>query len=239
MPDLSQLLDVQDLDRACDKLHAQRRDLPERTSLEDCHQRAAALDAAHAELLAQRQELGRREHQLGAEVAEVARKAKEVEDTLYSGTITATKELEAHQEEIRLMREKQGVLEEGEMELLEQIDASEAEADENRSARDGCDQEAAALEAEISKQEQEIDSELAQLGEQRSERASGLPAEILADYERIRAKERMHGRGAAQLGKGNCDGCRVKLPVLEYNKMRAQPEDALIHCTSCGRVLVR
>jgi predicted nucleic acid-binding Zn-ribbon protein len=222
-----------------DKLRDQRRDLPERAALSECEARAAALDAEHGELQQSREALGRQEHQLGAEVAEVAAKARKVEDTLYSGTINATKELEAHQEEIRLLREKQGELEEAEMELLEQIEAGEAAAAENRAARGSCDEEASRLGKEIARQEGEIDAEIARLTEQREALATGIPGEILTTYERIRAKERMHGRAAARLGEGNCEGCRVKLPVLEYKKMKAQPDDALIVCTSCGRVLVR
>jgi predicted nucleic acid-binding Zn-ribbon protein len=38
---------------------------------------------------------------------------------------------------------------------------------------------------------------------------------------------------------GGCGGCRMRLPVIEYNRMKAEPEDALIACTHCGRVLVR
>ena len=162
-----------------------------------------------------------------------------MEDTLYSGTLTATKELEAHQEELRVLREKQSELEENEMEILEQIEELEAETAANRESRQACDADAAALEAAIAKAEGEIDGELAKLAERRGGPAGGLPAPVLADYDRLRGRERLRGRAAAELAGGVCGGCRVKLPVLENSRIQAEAWDAVVHCTGCGRLLVR
>lgn len=151
----------------------------------------------------------------------------------------APKELEALQEEIRLQRERQSGLEEQEMELLEEIDGTEGEMAENRAAHDRSTTEASDLEAAIRQAEEEIDAELVQLAEQRGGQAGGVPPAILAEYDRLRAKGKPATRHAAQLGKGSCGGCRIKLPVLEYQKLKAQPEDAVISCVQCHRVLVR
>ena len=66
-----------------------------------------------------------------------------------------------------------------------------------------------------------------------------MPAAILAEYARLRTRDRLAGRAAAPLEQGSCGGCRVKLPVLDYNTMKAKPADALLLCPRCGRVLVR
>ena len=239
MGDIRALLEVQDLDLEADKLRRQRETLPERAALTASLDRATALDTGHAEMMEKRQALSRSEQQLGAEVSEVAAKAKEVEDTLYSGTLTATKELEAHQEELRLEREKQSALEEQEMEVLEQIESLEAEADENRKTREACDVETAGIREAIAKAEAEIDDALGQLAERRSAPAVNVPAEVLTEYERLRGQEKLRGRAAGELAKGMCGACRMKLPVLEYSRMKGEPEEALITCTHCGRVLVR
>jgi len=236
---LSLLLEVQELDLASDRLVAQRAGLPERTRLVACQEQARALDRTHEALGVQRKQLDRAEHGLGGEVAEVAAKAKEVEDTLYSGKIKAPKELEAVQEELRLFRQRQSELEEKELELLEQIELLESERSENRSLRAQTESQAAQLEAAIRKAEGEIDAELAKLAEARALKAPSVPATILSEYERIRPKERLLGRGAAPLLDGSCGGCHVELPILEYDRMKAQPEDALLRCVQCKRVLVR
>ena len=44
---------------------------------------------------------------------------------------------------------------------------------------------------------------------------------------------------AAELTEKGCSGCKMALPRLEMQVMRDQPEDALLRCENCGRVLVR
>lgn len=239
MPRLSPLLEVQDLDLSCDRLSARRRDLPERAALVQSHAQAVSLDEAHASLLERREALARSEHDLEGEVTAVAAKAKEVEDNLYSGKVTVAKELEGLQEEIRVLRVKQGGLEEREMELLEEIDTVEGEMAENRGARSRSDVETGEFEAAIRKAEGEIDAEVARLSEQRGGVREGIAPAILAEYDRLRGKERLAGRAAAALADGSCGGCRERLPVLEYTRMKAEPADALLCCGRCGRVLVR
>jgi len=239
VPSLSQLLDVQDLDLSSDQLHERRRTMPEREALRASHTEAAALDEAHTALIERRETLSNTEHDLGSEVATVAAKAKEVEDALYSGSVKVPKELEALQEELRLLRARQSGIEEQEMELLEEIELCDGEIVENRSAHTGAEARAAELEAAIRAAETEIEAELTQVAARRGAESSHVPAPILAEYDRLRGKERMAGRAAARLADGSCQGCRVKLPVLEYNRMKAEPEDTLLCCVHCGRVLVR
>jgi predicted nucleic acid-binding Zn-ribbon protein len=236
---LSPLLEVQDLDLAGDLLKLRRRDLPEREALRLCQARKAPLDEAHAALVDLRASLRLSEHGIGAEVAEMATRISAVEHTLYAGTVRVSKELMALQEEIRLLRQKQSGLEEQEMELLEEIDRTETEMAENRALRKQTDAETDALTAAIRGAEAAIDAELALLGEQRRALIDGIPPGILAEYERLRTRERLAGRAAVPLRDGSCGGCRMKLPVLEYNQMKARPEDALLCCVHCSRVLVR
>jgi len=158
---------------------------------------------------------------------------------LYSGSVKIPKELETLQEEIRLIRVRQSRLEEQEMELLEQMEQTDAEIEANRAERAERGDIGSALEATIGAAETEIEAELSVLAGKRAEMAAGIPAQILDTYDRLRENVRLAGRAAASLAGGSCGGCHVKLPVLEYNRMKAQPPDALVCCVYCGRVLVR
>jgi len=91
----------------------------------------------------------------------------------------------------------------------------------------------------IRKVESEIEAEIAALGASRSALAQPIPAEIVAAYERVRAQPRNGGRGATSLTDGRCTGCGIALPSLEKRRMLAEPEQALIQCPQCRRVLVR
>lgn len=239
MSELESLLTIQKLDLESDKLIARRASLPEREAIRGNEVAVTRLDAAHQALLTRCEALGRSERTLSAEVAEVAAKAKEVEDNLYSGSVRAPKELEALQEEIRLLKEKQSEIEEREMGVLEEIDATDAEAAENRAERQQSDVQRGELEASLAKAEQEIDDELGRLATQKSAHTPSIPEAILTEYERLRGKPNMGGRAAARLEDGVCGGCQVKLPVLEYNTLKTQPPDALITCVHCYQVLVR
>jgi predicted nucleic acid-binding Zn-ribbon protein len=239
VPPISQLLEVQDLDLASDQLKERRLTLPERTELQQAQARAAALDDAHAALVEHGGTLSRSERELAGEVTDMATRAQESEDTLYSGTVKAAKELESLQQEARLLRGKQSELEERQMELLEELDGVEGEAGENRAERARTDADVERIHAAIAKAEGEIDAELARLVGKRSDKAPGVPEAILSKYDRLREKDGMAGRAAAPLLDGSCGGCRVRLPVVEYHKMLAEPEDALLSCSRCRRILVR
>lgn len=236
---MTPLLELQDRDLARDRLAARRSSLPEREALRQAEARAIPLDDAHAALVAQRTALSRAEHTLGAEVAGMAARAKEVETTLYSGTVRASKELSALQAEMDALRRHQSELETRELELLESIDQTETEIARNRAARAHLDAETTKWTDELVGAERVIDAELQGLGEARSRDLAGIPAPILVAYEKLRTRERLAGRAAAQIVDGGCSGCHMRLPVHEHNLMQARPDDALLLCVHCGRILVR
>lgn len=239
VPPLSPLLDVQEIDLTDDRLTERHRSLPERDELQRTHQQTVSLDNEHAQLLERREALGRSEHALGGEVAVVAAKAKEIEDVLYSGSVKIPKELEGLQQEIRMLRERQSGLEEQELELLEEIEQSEGEIEANRSQRAERGDSCLALEEAIREAETKIDGEQVELAGKRAEIRGAIPVPILAEYDRLREKERLAGRAVAPLTEGGCGGCRVRLPVFEFNRIKAEPDDVVIFCVHCGRLLVR
>lgn len=239
MSTTSRLLEVQALDLSSDQLIERRRTLPERDALLASLAHAAALDASHTALLEQRKVLHDAEHEVGVEVTDVASKAKEVENTLYSGSVKAAKELEALQEELRLLRGRQSGFEEREMQLLEEIDGVEGQMVENRAARQAAESDATDIRAAIGRAEGEIDAELADLALQCEAKRVGISAVILTEYDRLRTKDRLGGRAAAALTEGTCGVCRVRLPVVLYNRIRHEADDVLACCPRCLRVLVR
>ncbi len=233
------LLDIQTFDLASDRLGRERTSLPEREALRLSKDAVDRLDETHATLLEQRSLLARSEHGLGSDVASVAARAKTVEKTLYSGTVRIPKELSALQAEIRGFRVQQSELEGRELALLEEIDQAETEIAKNRSAHERIAAEMKALEQSLTAAEQAIDAERARLDEERRGKVESVPSEILVTYEKLRTRERLVGRAAAAIVEGGCEGCHMKLPVLEYNRMKSKPEDALLLCIHCGRILVR
>jgi hypothetical protein len=55
----------------------------------------------------------------------------------------------------------------------------------------------------------------------------------------LRGHEKLNGVAAAQLTDKGCGGCHMQLPRLEMSRIKSEPEDALLCCENCGRLLVR
>ncbi|HMC51585.1 MAG TPA: C4-type zinc ribbon domain-containing protein, partial [Acidimicrobiales bacterium] len=85
--------------------------------------------------------------------------------------------------------------------------------------------------------EASIDAEVATEREARAALAAALPADLSAQYDRLRG--RLGGIGAARLANGACTGCHLTLSAIELDRMRRAPPDAVLHCEQCGRILVR
>ena len=236
---LAPLIEIQDLDVAADAARARSEALPERELLPRLEHAIGEIDQQLIAARAERSGLEAEEERLGLEVAQIAREIEDAELERYSGQHKNRADASEHDESQRLRRERQSTLEESEMELLETIEALEARiADQDAARRDRLAELEKAHEA-IATVEGEVSLELERLAEARTTIAPRVPSEILTAYERVRDQPRAHGKGAALLTEGRCTGCRIKLPSLEKTRMLAEPEDALIQCPQCRRVLVR
>ena len=89
-------------------------------------------------------------------------------------------------------------------------------------------------EATLKEQLRGIETDLAAVRTERRELASKLPANILADYDRIlRARA---GLALVPVTKPNfCGACRMTITPQRLQELRAQ--SSLIPCESCGRYL--
>ena len=83
----------------------------------------------------------------------------------------------------------------------------------------------------------EIDAEAEKTTVQRGELAVSLPDDLLALYEKVRSAS--SGIGAAALHRGRCEGCHLQLNTTDLNRLRDAPEDEVLRCDECRRILVR
>ena len=60
---------------------------------------------------------------------------------------------------------------------------------------------------------------------------------MLASYEELR--EQFGGQPVARLVGANCDGCHIQLSAVAVDRIGKMPEDAVVTCEECGRLLVR
>lgn len=233
---LEALLALQDVDTDLDR-HRHRRDtLPERAEAKDLDDRIAAL-TAHAvgpqDALA---EVTGRQTALEADLATTEERIVQVERRMYSGEVTASRDLQAMADDTKALKARRSDLEDQVLATMEERqphDERVAELDEELTGLTG-DRERATV--ALATAERAVDAEIADLEDVRKERAAAVPPELLATYERIR--DRLGGVGAARLVGDRCDGCHLTLPAAEVDRIRRLPEGEVITCEDCGRILI-
>lgn len=231
------LLDVQDHDLAVDHLRHRRATLPERARISQARAAAAAADAEIAPVELELAELRRAQKRLEDEVATVEAKASAENLKLYSGNVTAARELQALQEEIAALGRRQRGLEDQQLELMEVAEPLLAKLDAVAVQRAGLDVEVEANQASLAEAEATVDAELAAVEAERSQVASSLPPETLARYESLRSK--LDGVAVARLEGNRCLGCHLSLPAMEMDTIRHAAPGAVVLHEECGRILVR
>ena len=108
---LEQLLVVQEHDSAIDHLRHRRATLPERAALARAETVIRDLEAPIGEVRGRHDVVSRDVKRLEDEAASAAAKIAEVEASMYSGSITSPRELQAMQSEIEQLRRHQRALE--------------------------------------------------------------------------------------------------------------------------------
>lgn len=120
---------------------------------------------------------------------------------------------------------------------MEQLEQAQAGLDELGQQLAAHDERLSVLGAARNAKTASIDTELATVEEGRGDAVAGLPGELLALYDKLRASK--NGVGAAELRARECGGCRLSLDPAEIARIRATADDQVIRCEECQRILVR
>jgi predicted nucleic acid-binding Zn-ribbon protein len=233
---LDKLLVVQEHDTALDRLRYRREALPERSQLAARESDAAKVSTELATLQRARDEAAAEEKRLDDEARSIDARAKEMEQRLYTGSITSPRELQAMQADIDMLRRQREGVDDTELEFMERRD----DLDRQSNAADGSLGELQAeierLRDAIAEAEREIDGEIVQEETARRDEAVGIPESIVSDYERRRVQNR--GAGAARLIGDTCQGCHLSIPSTEVERIRRAPDGSVSYCDNCGCILV-
>jgi predicted nucleic acid-binding Zn-ribbon protein len=234
--DQVRLLDVQALDTRLRQLAHRRRTLPE-------HEQLAAVEAEQAalrdRLVQVRTTVGDVERELRkaeADVEQVRSRAARDRARLEAGTGSA-KDLQGLQHELESLSRRQSDLEDVELEVMERLEAAQAESSRLEASLAAAQERAAELVASRDAATAGIDAEAAQVSAQREQVAGGLDPALVALYEKVR--ERSQGVGAAMLRQKRCEGCRMEQTPVELSRIRGLPDDEVVRCEECGAILVR
>ena len=232
------LLELQRLDSRVDELRARRTGLPERTRLREGEEAMASIVRERAEAADRQATLAREERQVAGSVDDLEARTREVESTLYSGRVTAIRELEALQLELRECQRRQGEREDEELLVMEQQEQLDGEIAAMEARQELLRIQASELRAVIEAAESQIDTEIGHLVAQRSALAPQLPAAVLAVYEKLRSFPRLGGKVAVSVAGGACGGCKMIIPTILTSRLHRTPPDQTVQCQHCQRILV-
>lgn len=232
-----QILEIQSLDQSIDQLRHRSERHPSRAKLAEIDEALAASDAEVAEVDGRKHELQRQQKRLEDEVATIEGKRRDIDGKLYGGEVTASKELLALQDEAASLLGRQTQIEDDDLVVMEQIEEIDGELAALAERRAGLEADRAAADADLQAAVGEIDQEIAQISGRRDEAAGPANAELLARYDELRPQ--YDGHPVARLVDGRCDGCHIQLSAVAVDQMGKMPEDAVVTCEECGRLLVR
>lgn len=230
------LLDLQQLDTRVAQLEHRARSLPQLAELETAagQRERAGEDEVLAKVALQDAE--RAIAKAETDVEQVRSRAARDQSRLDAGTGSA-KDLQGLQHELETLARRQGELEDIELELMEQGESLRAEVERHAAA-------VAVLDERIADLSRGRDAELAQIAAdrdsavaERSNIAAGVGEELMALYDRLRGQR--GGVGAAALVARRCTGCGLELTASDLARIKAAPDDEVLRCEECGRILVR
>ncbi len=154
-----------------------------------------------------------------------------------AGAVTNPKDLQRMQHELVSLDRRISDLEDVELEVMEQLEQAQAGLAEVRTRVADIDERAEGLAAARSERAATTERELAATGQERVAAAAGVPADLLALYDRVRGQRA--GVGAAALRARRCLGCSLEVNAGDLGTIRAALPDEVIRCEECGRILVR
>lgn len=231
------LLDLQALDSGIDRLAHRRRTLPELAEIRRLDALVGGLSDAVVRAETELSDLTREQERFEREIEQVRVRKQRDEQRMASGAISNPKQLQDMEHEVVTLTRRQSDLEDGELEVMEQVEAVQTRLDELTGGRDAHLADRAAAEQRRDAQLTEIDAETARSTAERAELAASFPADLLALYEKVRAAE--GGVGAGPIERGRCGGCRLDLMNNEKADIRAAGVDDVLRHDECGRIMVR
>lgn len=230
------LLALQALDSSLIQLEHKARNLPVSKVLDE---KNLAFATARDLCVAAETEKSDIKHELSKseiDVEQVVSRIERDEKRLASGQ-GSPKELEQLQHELGSLAKRRAELEEIELEVLVRIEALDQRISSLSKERDALHEEVIKFSREKEVALEEITRAINATTGDRQVLANDCEPELLALYEKIRASA--DGIGAARLHAGQCQGCNLTINAADLSKINALPDDEVVRCEECRRILVR
>jgi len=232
--DQALLLELQEFDTKLQQLDHKLRNLPETAQLaelskesetlrRDLVEKTGALEDAQAEL-------GRVESDVKVVEARMERDRERLQAT------SSVKDVQALEQELAALARRRDELEEIELVVMEKVEEQEAGVAAAREALAAVDARLAETTAARDAAAASLEQEKAHVAKDRETIAARVPDELLALYEKQRAR---YGVGASHLRGGVSSASGVMLNATDLGVVRAAAPDDVLLCPESSAILVR
>jgi len=164
---------------------------------------------------------------------ELDQRLKQLEQRLYSGSVTNPKELYAVQQETQHLRAQQSRQEEMTLEVMDATDTLREMAKQKNEALQRAEEAWSQFNASSVQRGEQLESKRQEIQARRDQFAGSIDADLLKRYETL--KRSKQGRAISRVEQSSCQWCRVILTPSELQRARASKELQL--CGNCGRIL--
>ncbi|WP_425287105.1 zinc ribbon domain-containing protein [Nocardioides lianchengensis] len=231
------LLDVQALDARADQLRHQRATIPETAEINALRTSRTDLDNRARDARIVVDDLTAEQEKVDADVEQVKTRRKRDRDRMDQGLISNPKDLERMTHELESLERRISTLEDEELEVMARLEDAQRDLDGVVAQVADADEKLAALTATRDEKASAIDAQLVDVEAQRGPSVEGLPTDLLALYDKLRAQK--NGVGAAELRQRRCTGCQLGIDNAELAVIKSTPADTVVRCEECSRILVR
>ena len=231
------LLDLQTVDTKLAQLGHRRQTLPEHGVIAKLQTRRSALasDLIAAETTISDLELEQTKAETDLEPVRERLSRNQVR--IANGTVADPKALSSMVDEVSHLKKRISDLEDAELDVMEQLEAAVTDRETLRGRIAQVDNDLVETTAERDRQLAALDGEMGGLRAERAGLAPLIPPDLLTLYDRIGASH--GGVGAAELRQRRCTGCQLEINAADLRAFSAAPEDEVLRCEECGRILIR
>ncbi|MGZ6734761.1 MAG: zinc ribbon domain-containing protein [Nocardioides sp.] len=230
------LLDIAEIDARILQLRHQLKNLPESKQIAELQIERKKVDDTAIDFRIQRDDLAVAVAKAEKDVEAVRVRRTKEQARIDAGQVTNPKDLERLQAELANIDRRIGVLEDEELEVMEQLDEATKAAAGFDLKIDEFDARIQELTNARTERAADVERELASITADRGPAIEGMPADLMALYDRIREQS---GIGAAELRAKQCGGCRLSVEPAELSRIRTSPSDEVIRHEECGVIMVR
>jgi len=227
------LIDLADLDLKIRHAEQARQHPPQAARVKELLAQRQTLSAELTRLMGEREDAQTELRRIESDVALVEARTRRDAERL--AVATNAKQAQSLEHEIASLEKRRSDLEDGELVVMERLEATDAAVAAQEALIAETNAEGARLSAEGKAAVAEATELLAAATRDRAALAAKLPAELVGLYDRLSAR----GNGAGLLEHRMCGGCHMMLAGTDLQKIALAAEDDVVNCPECGCILVR